>query len=227
MWGVLPVKNFENAKTRLAPALSPEERRALFRLMVEDVLAAMCASDLAGVLVLTNAPEAIDLARSYGARVEGEPENLGQSEAVLRAMQILRAEGVGAALQLPGDIPGVAAAEINRLIALHTAKQAPAMTIVQAHDFRGSNALAVSPPTLIPFHFGHDSFQPHLAEARAIGIEPEIVTDLPGIALDIDTAEDLAKLLARSELQTRATDWARKTGLAKHLSVSPEGGAPR
>ena len=44
MWGVLPVKNFENAKTRLAPTLTPEQRRALFRLMVEDVLAAMCAA---------------------------------------------------------------------------------------------------------------------------------------------------------------------------------------
>lgn len=218
MWGVLPVKNFENAKTRLAPALSPEERRALFRLMVEDVLAAMCASDLAGVLVLTNEPEAITLAGTYGARAEGEPENLGQSEAVLRAMQILEAEGVSAAMQLPGDIPGVSASEINALIAAHTAKPSPAMTIVQAHDFRGSNALAVSPPTLIPFHFGHDSFQPHLTEARAAGVEPEIVTDLPGIALDIDTADDLAKLLARADLQTKATIWAREGGLVERLS---------
>jgi 2-phospho-L-lactate guanylyltransferase len=218
MWGVLPVKNFENAKTRLAPALTPDERRALFRLMVEDVLAAMCASALEGVLVLTNAPEAIDLARAYGARIEGEPENLGQSEAVARAMRILQGEGVGAALQLPGDIPGVTPAEIDQVIAAHSAAPGRAMTIVQAHDFRGSNALAASPPTLIPFHFGHDSFQPHLAEARAIGIEPQILTDLPGIALDIDTGEDLAKLLARPNLETRATVWARRQGLAGRLS---------
>ena len=104
MWGVLPVKNFENAKTRLAPALSPEERRALFRLMVEDVLAAMVSSSLAGVLVLTNEPEVSDLAGRYGARAVGEPENLGQSQAVARAMRILESEDVRAAVQLPGDI---------------------------------------------------------------------------------------------------------------------------
>ena len=93
MWGVLPVKNFENAKTRLAPALTPEERRTLFPLMVEDVLAAMAASDLDGVLVLTNEPAAGALAKQYGARVEGEPENQGQSEAVMRAMQIWKPKG--------------------------------------------------------------------------------------------------------------------------------------
>jgi 2-phospho-L-lactate guanylyltransferase len=221
MWGVLPVKNFENAKTRLAPALSPEERRALFRLMVEDVLAAMTASRLAGVLVLTNEPEAIALARQYDARTEGEPENLGQSAAVARAMGILEAEGVSTALQLPGDIPAASPAEIDALIGAHTAAAGRAMTIVQAHDFRGSNALAVSPPSLIPFHFGHDSFQPHLAEARAIGVEPQILTGLPGIALDIDTPEDLAKLLARPGPETRATEWARRHRLGERLGPLP------
>jgi 2-phospho-L-lactate guanylyltransferase len=209
MWGVLPVKNFENAKTRLAPTLSPEQRRTLFPLMVEDVLAALCASDLEGVLVLTNDPEATALAQRYGARVEGEPENIGQSEAVMRAMQILEAEGVTAALQLPGDIPGVSPAEINRLIAAHQAKGPRAMTIVQGHDGKGSNALAVSPPTLMSFHFGHDSFGPHMAEAKAAGVAPEILSDLPGIALDIDTGEDLAKLLAGQWSESKAIAWAR------------------
>jgi 2-phospho-L-lactate guanylyltransferase len=214
VWGVLPVKNFENAKTRLAPALSPGERRHLFRLMVEDVLAAMAASALDGVLVLTNEPEAAALAARYGARVEGEPENLGQSEAVMRAMQILEADGVRAALQLPGDIPGVSPVEINRLIAAHEAGGPRAMTIVQGHDGRGSNALAVSPPTLMPFHFGHDSFGPHLAAARAAGVEPAILDGLPGIALDIDTGEDLAKLLAGRWGPCRALEWALKQPFA-------------
>ncbi len=218
MWGVLPVKNFENAKTRLAPALTPEERRTLFPLMVEDVLAAMAASDLDGVLVLTNEPAAGALAKQYGARVEGEPENQGQSEAVMRAMQILEGEGVQSALQLPGDIPGVSPAEINRLAAEHSARGARAMTIVQGHDGKGSNALAVSPPTLMPFHFGHDSFGPHLAEARAAGVEPVILDGLPGIALDIDTGEDLAKLLAGDWGPSKAIAWAREQPFSRTLS---------
>jgi 2-phospho-L-lactate/phosphoenolpyruvate guanylyltransferase len=38
--------------------------------------------------------------------------------------------------------------------------------------------------------FGDDSFLPHLAAARALGIEPTIVK-LPGIGLDIDQPRDL------------------------------------
>lgn len=223
MWGVLPVKNFENAKTRLAPALTPAQRQQLFRLMVEDVLAAMCASDLEGVLVLTNEPEAVALAAQYGARVEGEPENQGQSEAVMRAMQILEAEGVTAALQLPGDIPGVSAAEINRLIQAHRSRGDHTMTIVQGHDGKGSNALAVSPPTLMPFHFGHDSFGPHLAEARAAGVEPVILDGLPGIALDVDTGGDLAKLLIGKWGPSKAVDWAVKQPFAQPNTPNSKG----
>ena len=64
------------------------------------------------------------------------------------------------------------------------------MTIVPAHDKRGSNAVLCSPPTVMQLRFGDDSFLPHLAAARAVGIEPAIV-NLPGIGLDIDQPQDL------------------------------------
>jgi 2-phospho-L-lactate guanylyltransferase len=65
------------------------------------------------------------------------------------------------------------------------------MTIVPSRDGKGTNALAVSPPDLIPFHFGDSSFEPHCAAARALGIEPRVLR-LPGLGLDIDTPDDLA-----------------------------------
>jgi len=88
MWGVLPVKNFENAKTRLAPALSPDERRTLFRLMVEDVLAAMCGSTLSrlpetvgnsfrsSTSSLTMPPSCMALSRTITSRSESEGARL-------------------------------------------------------------------------------------------------------------------------------------------------------
>jgi 2-phospho-L-lactate guanylyltransferase len=56
----------------------------------------------------------------------------------------------------------------------------------------------------MPLRFGDDSFLPHLASARALGIEPTIVK-LPGIGLDIDQPDDaLALLRATPPMTTRA-----------------------
>ena len=60
------------------------------------------------------------------------------------------------------------------------------------------------PPTVMPLRFGDDSFLPHLAEARILGIEPTIVK-LPGVGLDIDQPKDLAMFRrATPHMATRA-----------------------
>ena len=86
------------------------------------------------------------------------------------------------------------------MIAAHAT--APAVTIAPSRDHRGSNAVLCSPPDVFPFGFGEDSFYPHLAAARAIGIEPAVV-ERAGIGLDIDTPGDLEVFLA-SPSSTRA-----------------------
>ena len=41
VWAVVPVKELEGAKQRLSSCLSPEERRSLATVMLEDVLDAV------------------------------------------------------------------------------------------------------------------------------------------------------------------------------------------
>lgn len=217
MWAILPAKNFSHAKERLAPALQPAERQALFIAMLEDVLAAATdVAELEGVLVLTREKKAADLAERYGARVETETANDGQTAAVSRAVEILVNDGADGILTLPGDTPNVIADEIIQILARH--QTAPAMTIVPSHDGRGSNCIALSPPALIPFRFGNDSFQPHLAEAEARNVKPTILKDLPGIALDIDTPSDLAALLETTNA-THARAYLEKSGIAKRFAT--------
>lgn len=220
IWCVIPIKDLENAKTRLAPALSPEERRGLFQAMAEDLLAAATAArGLTGVLVLTNDPAATALAERFSCRVEREPENIGQSEAVARAAAIVMGEGADGVLTLPADAPLVTAAEIESALARHP-KARPAITIVPDHARRGSNCLILTPGDLIPLHFGHVSFAPHLAEAEAVGVEPNILDDLPGMALDVDTPEDLAMALATGR-EAGSMAYARERGIAARLASGP------
>lgn len=203
LWAVVPVKERDRAKERLAPALPPPLRQALAASMLEDVLAALSAtSGLAGLILVTVDPAARILARHYGARVVETGAREGHSGAVAAAAQLLTAEGAAGMLTLPGDIPLVTADEIEALLAAH--RPALSFTIAPSHDEHGSNAVLLSPPDAVPLRFGPDSFFPHLRAAAALGIRPNVL-HLPGIGLDIDTPEDLLAFARRpSATRTRA-----------------------
>ena len=83
IWAVVPIKELDGAKQRLSPHLSPDERRTLAAIMLEDVLDAVSAvRELAGVLVVTVAPVAASLGERYGARVVAEGAREGHTGAV-------------------------------------------------------------------------------------------------------------------------------------------------
>ena len=192
VWAVVPVKELDRAKERLAPVLPPERRRALMLAMLEDVLTALAATTgLSGLAVVTVDAAARRLSARYGARIIETGARDGHSGAVAAAARLLAAKGCPGMLTLPGDIPLVTPAEITQLLAAH--RPAPAFTIAPSRDERGSNAIICSPPDAVPLRFGEDSFFPHLRAAEACGIRPTVLR-LPGIALDVDTPEDLAAL---------------------------------
>ena len=125
-------------------------------------------------------------------------------------------------LTLPGDIPLVTAGEIASLLAAHRA--APAFTIAPSRDERGSNAVICSPPDAVPLRFGENSFLPHLRAAEACDIRPTVLR-LPGIALDVDTPEDLA-VFARLPSPTRARAVLAENDMLglRHRAAAPIGG---
>jgi len=211
LWALVPVKNLQHAKQRLAGILAADERQALFHAMLEDLLAVLCeCRNLAGVALVTRDPRASELAAGYGARVMQEHSNRGHTAASSFGARILAQEGAGGMLQLPADIPLVTRGDIDALLQVHA--HAPSVTLAPSRDERGSNAVACSPPELLPLRFGDDSFFPHVQRARALGIEPGIVYR-SGFALDVDTPEDLRAFLAQPSA-TRAYDYLVSSGIA-------------
>jgi 2-phospho-L-lactate guanylyltransferase len=215
----MPIKDLRGAKQRLAGILRAKERHALARAMLEDVLSALAASaGLAGILLVTRDPEARRLAARHGARVLLEEEERGHTAASSLGARTLAQEGVAGMLQVPADIPLLTPADIDALLERRVA--APAVTLAPSHDERGTNAVVCSPPDVLTLRFGDDSFLAHLRSARALGIEPRIVRR-PGLALDVDTPDDLAAFLAAPS-DTRAYACLMQSGIAERLE--PEGG---
>lgn len=192
IWAVVPVKDTTQAKQRLAAALSAQARQELALAMFEDVLDTLAAArGLAGILIVTEDQAAAEIATRYSATCSREGARNGHTGAVTAAARRLSARGA-AMLTLPGDIPLVSPDDIERVLEAHC--RAPGFTIVPARDELGSNAILCAPAAAVPLRFGENSFFPHLAAARAYGIEPTIL-HLPRIGLDIDGPDDLAEFL--------------------------------
>jgi 2-phospho-L-lactate/phosphoenolpyruvate guanylyltransferase len=221
---VLPVKDLPRAKQRLAEVLSAQERRELSFAMLRDVLGALATSaGLAGILLVTRDPQARGLAMRSGARVLAEQGNHGHTAASSLAARALAQEGVAGMLQVPADIPLVTPDDIAALLSAHS--EAPAVTLAPSRDQRGTNALVCSPPDALPLRFGDDSFLRHLRRARALGIEPRIV-ERPGLALDVDTPDDLAAFLVASS-ETRTYAYLAESGIATRIThLMPAQSAP-
>jgi 2-phospho-L-lactate/phosphoenolpyruvate guanylyltransferase len=211
---VIPVKETSKAKQRLAGAFSRTQRQQLALAMLEDVLAALAATaELASILVVTLDRQAVAIAARYGAEVSSEAAGDGHTAAVAAAALRLDAGGLDM-LALPADIPLVQSEDIQHLLAVHTdavGRRVRGFSIVPSRDERGSNAVLCSPAGAVPLRFGDNSFFPHLAAARACGIEP-VVARLPRVALDIDAPDDVALLLAthaRSRTHALLGHWRR------------------
>ena len=214
LWAVVPVKNLQDAKQRLASVLSAGERLELFRAMLEDVLSALSeCRGLAGVVLVTRDREAAALAACYGARVLEEGESRGHTAASSFGARTLAAEGVPGMAQLPADLPLLTPEDIDVLLRAHGS--APAVTLAPSRDQRGSNAVVCSPPEVLALRFGDDSYFPHVQRARALGIEPGIV-HRPGLALDVDTPDDLLAFLGTPS-RTRAYDYLVCSGIAERI----------
>ena len=196
-WALVPVKDLERAKRRLAGALDPAARRGLSLAMLADVLDALDATPgldattgLDGIAVVSRDADVTALARRRGLRVIPEA-GAGLNAAVAQAGNVLSAEGCARLLVMPADLPLADPEEIAAVLA--ALPEAPGLTLVPDRHGVGTNALACAPPDAVAPSFGAGSFARHLQAARNAGI-PATVLRLPGLGLDIDTPEDLRAL---------------------------------
>lgn len=215
MWALVPFKGAEGAKGRLAPTLTETERRDLSLAMIRDVLAALTASRLAGILIVSRAPVARDLAREFAVDVFEETIR-GLTGAVTEASDHVAARGGAGTLIVHGDVPLLTATEVAAVLDGHED-----ITLVPDRYDVGTNCIAATPPNAMRYQFDGTSFAPHQALARTAGIEPRVVR-LPGLGLDIDTLEALRDF---SELpgDTGTHRYLRESGLASRLSEPHNG----
>ena len=189
LWAIVPVKPLRRGKSRLAGALTEDERTELNQSLLKHTIETLSGlKEIEQVLVVSRDPQALTIARNHGARTVREDGQPQLNTALKRATVVAQVYATRGVLVLPADLPLISKDDILEL--LNRAVDPPVVVIAPDRHEKGTNALLISPSGLIEYDFGENSFERHCRQARNAGARLEIV-NLPSLGLDLDLPEDL------------------------------------
>jgi 2-phospho-L-lactate/phosphoenolpyruvate guanylyltransferase len=172
---LVPLKVLD-PKSRLAGVLPADERAGLMRILLDRVVGAVRDAGVERVTVVTREPiDGLDVWQDRGL-----PWNDALAAAIDETVQTPLAAVISA------DLPLLRAEEVEELLA---ATPERGIAIGRALD-GGTNAVAMRPPGLVRTRFGEPG---SAALHAALGV-PNVLVDLPGLAFDVDTPHDLARM---------------------------------
>ncbi|MEM7094118.1 MAG: 2-phospho-L-lactate guanylyltransferase [Actinomycetota bacterium] len=186
---LIPVKAFDRAKSRLAPALDPDGRTSLAQRMATHVIEVQGATPVA---VACDDDLVASWATDLGARVVWCPDT-DLNGAVDAGYRELTSAGVPSIAIAHSDLPG--AKPLAPLLGW------PGVTILPDRHRTGTNVMILPAGLDFEFAYGSGSFRLHVVEAVRHRCGLRIVHDRE-LAWDIDHPEDLdtpdAQALLRS-----------------------------
>ncbi|OQY35950.1 MAG: 2-phospho-L-lactate guanylyltransferase [Anaerolineaceae bacterium 4572_5.1] len=216
LWAIVPGEPLRGVKEPFYDVLTDGEYERLNEYLLENTIKTLTEEPkIADVLVCNRDPTALTVARKFGARTLKEDGTPGLNIALERATAVAQTYGICGVLIIPADLPLLTAENIKLLV--ENVDDPPSVKIVPDRRSQGTNALLIRPAGLFEYQYGENSFEKHCEAARTAGASLEIC-ELPSLALDVDSPEDLA--LAEKELGIGF--WENNTELAEQVKESDE-----
>ena len=193
-FAIVPVKKFENAKTRLSPLLDIKDRIQLSLLMLGDTLQALAdASPVQQVVVVSGDRRAPEVAEKHEAKFLHEEKESGVNSAVALGESYCASKGADATIVIPQDLPLLDAADIEMACGL-AENENSCIVICPSLRYDGTNMLLRKPPGVINTSYDNDSYKAHIISAKERGIPVKLYFSKKLMA-DIDTPEDARQLV--------------------------------
>lgn len=184
---LIPVKSLDEAKSRLAAHLTPNQRAALVLDMLHHILYVLRASKAFEQISVVSADERVlESAHLWGAQPLRE-EQQGHNPALRMAALKELATGASALLTISGDLPLL---DVNDIWDMVEKSRCYEVVLAPSPDNTGTNALLVHPPLAVPYVFGPGSLQRFIIEAKQRQLSWTLHKSL-GLSLDIDTIDDI------------------------------------
>lgn len=186
---IVPVKSTSRGKSRID--VDPQLRQRIARaLAIDTVTAAASATAVTQVVVVADEQaDAAELATIPGVRMQ-----LTATRSLNAAISEGVAGATGMVAVLPGDLPGITAAELDSVLqqaaSMLTADDRHSMAVIADRQGVGTTLLAALDPAELRPHYGPHSFRRHQdAGASALDVAAD-----SWIRRDIDTLADLATI---------------------------------
>jgi 2-phospho-L-lactate guanylyltransferase len=187
---LIAVRPPEEGKSRLATVLSADQRNRLNRRLFEHVCGVSLSFLPANrIIIVTRSPDLLAEARERGMHAVAESGS-SLNEALEQGAVFAASLEEGPLLTLATDLPALRGED---LAAIADALREADVAIAPDHNGCGTNALLMRRPAAIPFRYGANSLQAHIAECGEAGLR-YVLIERPGFALDIDTPGDLSRL---------------------------------
>jgi 2-phospho-L-lactate guanylyltransferase len=188
---IIPVKNFENSKTRLSALLGVQERVRLSELMLQDTLAALAsARSVSEIVVVSSDKRAKEIAEKYKTTVLKQERDSGVNSAVALADAYAAKKHAAATIVVPQDLPLLAPADIDSVCALARGR---CIAICPSLRFDGTNVLLRMPLDVISTSYDNNSYEAHMQSAKDAGAAVHVVKS-ERLMFDVDTPDDARQL---------------------------------
>jgi 2-phospho-L-lactate guanylyltransferase len=203
-YAIVPVKRFENAKTRLSSMLNIDDRIRLSSLMLEDTLQILSvAASLTQVIIVSADKRAEAIATKYGANFLREEKEKGVNSAVALADIYCMKQTADATMVIPQDLPLLDAIDISKACEL-AENESRCIVICPSLRYDGTNMLLRKPPSVIATFYDTDSYNMHVKAAIKIGVPVKRFFSKT-IMNDVDSPEDALQLIKEETVPATRT----------------------
>lgn len=214
IYAIIPVSKFKNAKTRLSPFLTEEERENLLKAMLHDVTDAL-KKHVDKILIISRDEEVLSYAEKLNVGTILEDENSNLNKALKQAMKYCKGKAKKIII-VPSDVPLIGKTNVQMLI---DASKTLDFIIIPSKG--GGTNMIIMKPMAIHTRYEGFSYKEHVQAAERKKLNPQ-VHDSFFMALDVNTAQDLGEIMIHGE-----KTYTRKYLKELKVNVEPFRGSER
>jgi 2-phospho-L-lactate/phosphoenolpyruvate guanylyltransferase len=208
IFAIVPVKSFENAKSRFGSFLNTHERIRLSGMLLERTISTLKKTPSIQKILLVSADNRIKgIASNYGVTFLEEIKEAGVNSAVTLADEFCISARADASLVLPTDLPLIVPEDID-ITCKSVLDEEDCVILCPSYKFDGSNVLLRKPCNIIRTSYDKESYPNHVLAGISSNVKTRVLF-LDRLMIDIDTVNDIKKMLSISQSNDQITRYLK------------------